>query len=113
MRAFLKWTKRIGLGLIILLVLSLITGFIFERKSRNDAEKIVPDGNFVEVENHRLHYYKKGNGGPTVVFETAFDPAGHLQWYTIQQELPASYTSVSYDTAGILWSDRGENVKSG
>ncbi len=113
MRPFLKWTKRIGLGLITLVVLLLIAGFIFERTSRNDAEKIKPDGNFAEVENHRLHYYKKGNGGPTVVFETAFDPAGHLQWYPIQQELPASYTSVSYDRAGILWSDRGENPKSG
>lgn len=113
MRSFLKWTKRIGLGLITLVMLLLIAGFIFEMKSRNEAEKITPDGNFVEVENHRLHYYKKGNGGPTVVFETAFDPAGHLQWYNIQQELPASYTTVSYDRAGILWSNRGENPKSG
>lgn len=113
MKRFLKWTKRIGLGIITLLVLLCITGFIFERIARNDAEKIKPGGNLVEVENHRLHYYKKGNGGPTVVFETAFDPAGHLQWYNIQQELPTSYTSVSYDRAGILWSDRGENAKSG
>nr|WP_315422670.1 hypothetical protein [uncultured Pedobacter sp.] len=93
MKTFLKWTKRIGLGLVSLLILLLLIGFIFERISRNAAEKIKPDGQFVEVENHRLHYYKKGNGGPTVVFETAFDPAGHLQWYNIQQELPSSYTS--------------------
>ena len=77
MKAFFKWIKRIGLGLVTLVILLLIAGFIFERISRNDAEKIKPDGNFVEVENHRLHYCKKGNGGPTVVFETAFDPAGH------------------------------------
>ncbi len=76
-------------------------------------KKIKPDGNFVEVENTRLHYYKKGNGGPTVIFESAFDPAGHLQWYHIQQELPTSYTSVSYDRAGILWSERGEKPRSG
>lgn len=113
MKKILKWTKRIGLGLIIVIVLLLIIGFIFEQISRNAAEKINPDGDFVKVENHRLHYYKKGNGGPTVVFETAFDPAGHLQWYNIQQDLPTSYTSISYDRAGILWSDRGENPKSG
>ncbi|MDQ0593607.1 pimeloyl-ACP methyl ester carboxylesterase [Chryseobacterium ginsenosidimutans] len=105
--------KRIGLGLITLIIFLLIAGFIFERISRNDAEKINPDGNFVEIENHRLHYYKTGNGGPTVVFETAFDPAGHLQWYNIQKELPTSYTSVSYDRTGILWSERGKNPKSG
>lgn len=113
MTRFFKWTKRIGLGLIALVILLLIVGFVFERKSRNDAEKINPDGNFVKVENHRLNYYKTGNGGPTVVFETAFDPAGHLQWYNIQQELSVSYTSVSYDRAGILWSERGQNPKSG
>jgi len=113
MKTFLKWTKRIGLGLVTLLILLLLIGFIFERVSRNAAEKIKPDGQLVEVDDHRLHYYKKGNGGPTVVFETAFDPAGHLQWYNIQQELPSSYTSISYDRAGILWSERGKNPKSG
>ncbi|MGQ7855296.1 alpha/beta hydrolase [Pedobacter sp. WC2501] len=113
MKTFLKWTKRIGLGLVTLLILLLLIGFIFERVSRNTAEKIKPDGQLVEVDDHRLHYYKKGNCGPTVVFETAFDPAGHLQWYNIQQELPASYTSISYDRAGILWSERGKNPKSG
>jgi pimeloyl-ACP methyl ester carboxylesterase len=113
MKRFLKWLKRIGSGLAVLVILLLITGFIFERISRNNAEKIKPDGNFAEVEDHLLHYYKKGNGGPTVVFETAFDPAGHLQWYNIQQQLPTSYTSISYDRSGILWSERGENLKSG
>lgn len=113
MKIFRKWTKRIALGLVLLVTLLLTAGFIFESIARNDTEKIKPDGNFVEVENHRLHYYKKGNGGPTIVFETAFDPAGHLQWYNIQQKLPTSYTSVSYDRAGILWSDRGGNPKSG
>ena len=113
MKTFLKWTKPIGLGLVTLLILLLLIGFIFERVSRNAAEKIKPDGQLVEVDDHRLHYYKKGNGGPTVVFETAFDPAGHLQWYNIQQELPSSYTSISYDRAGILWSERGKNPKSG
>ncbi|WP_449386872.1 alpha/beta fold hydrolase [Chryseobacterium lineare] len=113
MKRVFKSVKRIGLGLVVLVILLLIAGFIFERISRNQADKIKPDGNFAEVEDHLLHYYKKGNGGPTVVFETAFDPAGHLQWYNIQQQLPISCTSISYDRSGILWSERGENLKSG
>jgi len=112
-KRFFKWVKMIGLVLIVLVIMLLLTGFIFERISRNNAEKIKPDGKFVKVENHLLHYDKKGNGGPTVVFETAFDPAGHLQWYNIQQQLPISFTSISYDRSGILWSERGENPKSG
>lgn len=112
MKNFIKWLKRIGLGVITLILLLLVVGFIFEIKSRYDAEKIKPNGSFIEADNHHLHYNKKGNGGPTVVFETAFDPAGHLQWYNIQQQLPITYTSVSYDRAGILWSERGDNPKS-
>lgn len=113
MKKKLKWAKLIGLGLTALIVLLLTAGFIFERISRNRAEKMTPDGCFAQVGDHRLHYFKKGNQGPTVVFETAFDPAGHLQWYNIQQELPGDYTSFSYDRAGILWSDRGRSLKSG
>ncbi|WP_442591413.1 alpha/beta hydrolase [Pedobacter sp. AW31-3R] len=113
MRRILKWAKRIALALITFVIFLLIGGFIFESKSRHDAEKINPDGNFAVIENHRMHYYKKRNGGPTIVFETAFDPAGHLQWYNIQQELPNSYTTFSYDRSGILWSERGKNAKSG
>lgn len=113
MEKFLRWTKLICLGLITLVIFLLIAGFVFERISRNTAAKINPDGGFAEVGDHRLHYFKKGNSGPTVVFETAFDPTGHLQWYNIQRELPAFFTTLSYDRAGILWSERGQNPKSG
>lgn len=113
MKKIFKWSKRIGLGLIILLLLLLFIGFFFEKASRNKAEKINTNGNFVNLEYHRLHYFKKGSGGPTVVFEAAFDPSGHLQWYHIQEKLPINYTSISYDRAGVLWSERGNNPKSG
>lgn len=59
MKKKIKWSKRIGLGLIILLLLLLFIGFFFEKASRNKAEKINPNGNFVNLENHCFHYYKK------------------------------------------------------
>lgn len=109
----LKWIKRILMALLLIIFLLLMAGFVFERISRSIAEKIKPDGQFAEVENHKMHYLQQGKGGPTVVFETAFDPAGHLQWYHIQQNLPKSYTTFSYDRSGILWSERGANPKTG
>jgi pimeloyl-ACP methyl ester carboxylesterase len=109
----IKWIKRLLMALFLVLILLLIAGFIFEKISRSKAGKIKPDGQFTEVENHKMHYLQTGNGGPTVVFETAFDPAGHLQWYHIQQQLPKNYTSFSYDRSGILWSERGKNPKTG
>lgn len=109
----LKWVKRIILGIVALIGLLLIVGFIYERVSRLSTEKIPPTGEFADVGDHKLHYYKKGTDSVTVVFETAFDPAGHLQWYTIQNELSGYATTVSYDRAGILWSERGGNPKTG
>jgi len=105
--------KKTGIGLLILTGVLLISGFIFEKISRANAEKIVPDGNFAQVGNQKLHYLQKGTRGPTVIFETAFDPAGHLQWLNIQEDLPKTFTTISYDRAGILWSERGTDPKSG
>ncbi|MBB6369304.1 alpha/beta fold hydrolase [Chryseobacterium shigense] len=109
----IKWIKRLVMALFLIVVLLLIAGFIFEKIARAKAEKIQPDGQFAEVENHNMHYLEEGKGGPTVVFETAFDPAGHLQWYHIQKDLPKDYTTFSYDRSGILWSERGTNPKTG
>ncbi len=109
----LKWVKRIFIGTLMIVCLLLIIGFVFENISRSNADKKVPDGQFVKVDGHQLHYLKKGEGKPTVVFETAFDPAGHLQWYNLQNKISKFATTISYDRAGILWSERGKNLKSG
>ncbi|WP_333597238.1 alpha/beta hydrolase [Chryseobacterium flavum] len=109
----LQWTKKIAFVLFVILILLLITGFVFEKVSRSKAERIPTDGKLVDIDGHKMHYLQKGSGGPTVVFETGFDPAGHLQWYHIQQDLSKSYTTFSYDRSGLLWSERGEQPKTG
>jgi pimeloyl-ACP methyl ester carboxylesterase len=101
------------LTLLILTVVPLAVGFIFEQISRWNAENITPDGQFADLGTHKLHYYKKGVGGPTVVFESAFDPAGHLQWYNLQEKISEFAVTISYDRAGLLWSERGTNQKTG
>lgn len=108
-----KWVKRVAVAIFALVALLLITGFVFESISRYNAGKIIPNGRFAEVGHHRLHYLQKGTRSPTIVFETAFDPAGHLQWFNMQQVLAAYTTTISYDRAGILWSERGGNPKTG
>lgn len=109
----LKWLKRILLGFLVLLGLLLIIGFIFERISRSNAEDLIPHGQFADVGGHKLHYYIKGEENPTIVFESALDPAGHLQWFNLQQKISEFATTISYDRAGLLWSERGNNPKTG
>lgn len=113
MKPVFKWIKGICIGILGILMLLLIVGFIFEIISRRNAEKYSPTGQLVKIGNQQLHYFRQGQKGPTIVFESAFDPAGHLQWYHIQQKLPETFSSFSYDRAGILWSERGDNPKSG
>ena len=108
-----KWIKRALFGILILVILLLIIGFVFEQISRSKAENLIPHGEFANVGGHKLHYYKKGEDGSTVVFESAFDPAGHLQWFNLQQEISKFATTISYDRAGLLWSERGNNPKTG
>jgi len=62
-----KLIKKVLLGILILIALVLIIGFIFERISRSNAENIIPHGAFADVGGHKLHYYKKGNEGPTAL----------------------------------------------
>ncbi len=109
----LKWIKKILFGIFLLISTMLITGVIYEYVSRSKGEKIIPDGQFANIGGHKLHYLKQGEIGPTVVFETALDPTGHLQWHNLQNEISKFATTISYDRAGILWSERGDNPKSG
>jgi pimeloyl-ACP methyl ester carboxylesterase len=76
------------------------------------SKKLSPEGNFADVGDHKLHYLKKGCGAPTVVFESGAGPDGHLPWFKVQNEIAKYTTTISYDRAGLLWSERGDNPKS-
>ncbi len=110
----LKWIKRVFFGILILITTLIVIGITYEQISRSNSERNLPaHGEFADVGGHKLHYFKKGDEGPTVVFEAAWDPTGHLQWFNLQQELSQFAVTVSYDRAGLLWSERGNNPKTG
>ena len=113
MRIFRQITK-ILIGLIILLLSIILIGFAYEHICRYRlSERYHPEGSFANIGNHKLHYLKKGCGGPTVIFESGLDPGGHLPWFKIQDEISKYTTTISYDRAGVLWSERGNNPKTG
>ena len=105
---------RIILWIISGCVFLLISGIAIEQILRVIARKnYKPDGVFANVGNHKLHYLIKGTGSPAVVFESGLDLGGHIPWIHIQNEISKYTTTISYDRAGILWSERGENPKTG
>ncbi|MEL6847941.1 MAG: alpha/beta hydrolase [Bacteroidota bacterium] len=108
----LSWGKRIFFGLIITILLLLIVGIIFEQAFRaRDAQVWPRHGEIVEIEGRKMHYVKKGEGGPTVVFEAGLDLSGHLSWAGLQEALSKKTTTLSYDRAGIQWSHPDEQLK--
>lgn len=105
-KAFIKTLRWI---LIILAVLMVI-GFIYEQFSRYYYNSKRPNkSEFVEVDGRKIHFHKEGQGGSTVVFESGLG-GDHLHWKEIQKELSKDFTTLSYDKAGILWSDYSDEI---
>ncbi len=71
-----------------------------------DRRKFPPPGRLVPVGSHRLHVLEAGAGEPAVVFDAGL-PGTSLGWCYVQPEVAKFARTVSYDRAGLGWSDRG------
>lgn len=76
--------------------------------TRRDRKLYPPPGRLVDLGTHRLHIVETGhvNGGPTIVLEAGL-MSTVLSWTHLQRELSRSFRVVSYDKAGLGWSDLG------
>jgi len=106
----LQKRKNMQIALIIFLLL-IVSGVLYEQYARYRAKSYKIAGDFVDVGGHKLHYLKKGEGKATIIFESGADFGGHIIWRNIQEKLSKNFTTLSYDRAGILHSQRGDNPK--
>ncbi len=69
-------------------------------------EDLQPPGNMFDVGGYRLHIVCKGQGLPTIVFDSG---AGgfSLEWTRVQNALARQTQVCAYDRAGYGWSDMG------
>ena len=89
-----------------LLVACLVGSTAQRAAAQRDARRYPPPGRLVDVGGFRLHLDIRGAGDdrPTVVLEAglgSFSP----NWYWVQQALSDQVRVVSYDRAGLGWSD--------
>lgn len=63
-----------------------------------------PPGRLVDIGGYRMHIDARGEGAPTVVLEAAIWDFG-LTWALVQPSLAEFTRVVSYDRAGLGWSD--------
>ena len=74
--------------------------------TRKDARVYPPPGRLIGLGSHRLHLLESGRGSPTIVLEAGL-MSTVLSWSGLQRELAGSFRVVSYDRAGLGWSDMG------
>ncbi|HKV23011.1 MAG TPA: alpha/beta hydrolase [Candidatus Acidoferrum sp.] len=100
MLAFFAWVFIIGTAAIL-------AGYLFQvLGKRRDAKHFPPPGRLIDVGTHRLHLLEQGRTGPTVVLEAGL-MSTVLSWSELQRRLARRYRVVSYDRAGLGWSDAG------
>jgi pimeloyl-ACP methyl ester carboxylesterase len=80
--------------------------------TRRDARRYPPPGVLVDVGGCRLHLNIQGNNsqGPAVVLEAGMGSFSS-NWYWVQTELAKTMRVVSYDRAGLGWSERGHRPR--
>jgi len=71
-----------------------------------DAKLYPPPGRLVDLGDHRLHLLESGRGSPTILLEAGL-MSTVLSWTELQRALAESFRVVSYDRAGLGWSDLG------
>jgi pimeloyl-ACP methyl ester carboxylesterase len=100
------WLKRLGVGILAVIVLAFVVGTGYESYARQRAHsEFSPRGAMVGIGDRRIHLDCRGQGSPTVVFEAGLDTYGSLAWSAVHDEVAAVTRACAYDRAGIMWSD--------
>jgi len=93
-----------------LTIAAVFLGWLYQTLgTRRDARLHPPPGRLIDIGGHRLHVLESGsanNGSPTILLEAGL-MSTVLSWSGLQCELAKSYRVVSYDRAGLGWSDLG------
>ena len=74
--------------------------------TRRDDRVYPPPGRLVDLGSHRLHLLEEGRGSPTILLEAGL-MSTVLSWSELQGALAGSFRVVSYDRAGLGWSELG------
>ena len=90
-----------------LLVLAVTLGIVYQAAgTRRDRRAHPPPGRMIDLGSHQLHLYETGHEGPTILLESGL-MSTVFSWTELQRELSKSFRVVSYDRAGLGWSELG------
>ena len=100
-----SWLRSAFRLLIVVLVVVLFAGFLYENISETRERRFHPmPGQLVDIGGYKLHIDCTGQGSPTVILDAGMGDS-FLSWHKVQPEI-AKFTRVcSYDRAGLGYSD--------
>lgn len=89
----------------------LSVGFSYQYlATKVDDWRYFPPGDFVEIENKKIHFLCVGKNGPTVVLDAGL--GADLNWWCLVQKEVSKFAQVcSFDRPGYGWSDTGKDPR--
>lgn len=100
--------------IITLIILLLLAGAAYQRiETERDARRYPPPGQLMDVGGHRLHIHVEGKhkpGAPTIVFDSGLG-ATSMSWRLVTPKVTKFARVVTYDRAGLGWSDPSEKPR--
>ncbi|WP_214482259.1 alpha/beta hydrolase [Bacillus sp. SM2101] len=103
--------KLIGITLITIILLTLVAGFLYEYTSyKNVKNNFPPDGEMVDVGDREIHVNIQGKKTnlPSIVIEAGAGSWSY-DWSYVQKELAKHTEVITYDRAGLGWSEPHPN----
>lgn len=92
---------------LILLAVVIIIFLAFGQRAKTHLKKQYPPiGQMIDIGGYRLHMHVEGEGSPTVVMDAGAGGIG-LSWELVRPTIAKITRVVTYDRAGLGWSDPG------
>jgi len=112
--AFILRSGAVALFEIAVVVICVASGgYLYQTMATFiDRRRYPPPGKLVEVDGRRMHFQSVGSGSLTVILEAGLGAISSV-WGWIQPEIGKFTRVVSYDRAGLGWSDADTASPSG
>lgn len=103
----LKWLKRCLIVILVLIIIVLGSGIIYEAVSESqDLNNYPAPGKIINVDGHNMHIYSEGQGPETVVFASGWGiECPYAEYSPIYTKLSQHTRIVVYDRPGYGWSE--------
>lgn len=97
--------RRILIGAVVLLLVVLAAGFLYENVSEARDRRFNPvTGRLIDVGGHKMHIDCRGDANPTVVLDSGLGDS-YISWRNVQPQIAKFARVCSYDRAGLGYSE--------